>query len=270
MTLPSDSAAWHDVCFLDQSHRERSLLPPDTRAWTRALTIEVDRRGTSVLGSAVSAGDLMFNGATPVRDMSWRMTQKHRPGLEWLASTGRQHGFESLQERRLLVALDFDGRLRDALSQPFQLTYNDAIRRRRHVPDLLAWLDDGQVLLLNVKPADRIEDIHRAAFAACDRLAAARGWRHEVVSGWVEPARTIVETLSSRRRPLHDGFGIEVELRAAAARGPVAFGELVAATRMPVVARAFAVRMLWRKELAVDLASPFEDFSIVRAGRAAS
>ncbi|MEV0482298.1 hypothetical protein AB0I69_17030 [Streptomyces sp. NPDC050508] len=36
-----------------------------------------------------------------------RAKQRHRPGLEVMASTGRKHGFESLEEMRLLVALDF-------------------------------------------------------------------------------------------------------------------------------------------------------------------
>ncbi|MFB6536560.1 hypothetical protein ACFCY8_28480 [Streptomyces noursei] len=47
--------------------------------------------------------------SVPVRRFSWRAGQRHRPGLEFLVSTGRQHGFESLAERRLLLALDFAG-----------------------------------------------------------------------------------------------------------------------------------------------------------------
>lgn len=47
--------------------------------------------------------------SVPVRRFSWRAGQRHRPGLEFLVSTGPQHGFESLAERRLLLALDFAG-----------------------------------------------------------------------------------------------------------------------------------------------------------------
>lgn len=33
----------------------------------------------------------------PMRGFTWRAKQRHRPGLEGMASTGRQHGFESLE-----------------------------------------------------------------------------------------------------------------------------------------------------------------------------
>jgi hypothetical protein len=49
----------------------------------------------------------------PIRWFSWRRAQRHRPGLQFLVSTGRHHGFESLEEARLLLALDFAGDLVD-------------------------------------------------------------------------------------------------------------------------------------------------------------
>jgi hypothetical protein len=35
-----------------------------------------------------------------------------------MVSTGRLHGFESLEERPLLLALDFAGEVEEVLSQP--------------------------------------------------------------------------------------------------------------------------------------------------------
>lgn len=43
--------------------------------------------------------------ADPIRAFSWRRGQRHRPGLEYLVSTGRHHGFESLEEARTLLDL---------------------------------------------------------------------------------------------------------------------------------------------------------------------
>jgi hypothetical protein len=40
--------------------------------------------------------------------------------LQYLVSTGRHHGFESVAEQRLLLALDFAADLADVLSQPFR------------------------------------------------------------------------------------------------------------------------------------------------------
>lgn len=61
----------------------------------------------------------------PMRGFTWRSKQRHRPGLEVMASTGRTHGFESLEEMRLLVALDFLG-ASEVLSQPFRLDFEHA------------------------------------------------------------------------------------------------------------------------------------------------
>nr|MDT0526761.1 hypothetical protein [Streptomyces sp. DSM 41633] len=45
-----------------------------------------------------------------MRGFTWRTKQQHRPGLEFLVSTGRKHGFESLEERAALLALEGVGR----------------------------------------------------------------------------------------------------------------------------------------------------------------
>jgi hypothetical protein len=45
--------------------------------------------------------------------------------------------------------------------------------------------------------------------------------------------------------------------------GPAAFGDLVAATPLPAVARAHALHLLWRRRLGVDLSRPLGDASLV-------
>jgi len=54
-------------------------------------------------------------GCVPVRRFTWRQRQRHRPGLQFMVSTGRLHGFESLEEQSLLLALDFTGTAEDVL-----------------------------------------------------------------------------------------------------------------------------------------------------------
>lgn len=272
LSLPSSTAAWDDLVTLDSTARNREFLPPQTTASVRAMTMTTRQGDQAVTVGATDRGDGLFDSADPWRHMSWRTTQRNRPGLEYLVSTGRHHAYESQQERRLLQILDFDGRVVDALSQPpLLLRFHDGLRRREHTPDLLARTDDGQTLLLNVKPPTRMDDVHRTAFAACDRLAEARGWRHEVVTGWVEPARSTVDALSARRRPDPDTFGLVPEIVAALADGPVRFGALVEMTRVPAIARAVAIGLLWRRVLSVDLAAPLGDASpIVLADRGVS
>lgn len=53
----------------------------------------------------------------PMRHFTWRRDQRHRPGLQFLTSTGRHHGAESLEESRVLLALDFAGDVVDVVSQ---------------------------------------------------------------------------------------------------------------------------------------------------------
>lgn len=259
LPLASASAGWDDLVTLDSTAREREFLPPQTTASVRAMTVTTRQGDQAVTVGATDRMDGLFASADPWRHMAWRTAQRNRPGLEYLVSTGRHHAYESQHERRLLQILDFDGRVVDALSQPLLLTFHDGLRKREHTPDLLCRLNDGQTLLLNVKPPNRIEDVHRTTFAASDLLAQARGWRHEVVTGWVEPARSTVDALSARRRPQVDTFSLVPEMEAALADGPLPFGELVARTRVPAIARALAVGMLWRRTLTMDLAQPLGD-----------
>lgn len=71
-----------------------------------------------------------------------RAKQRHRPGLEVMASTGWKQGFESLQEVRLLVALDFLT-VSEVLSQPFRLDFEHAGGHAWHIPDFLAVIGGG-------------------------------------------------------------------------------------------------------------------------------
>ncbi|MFI7274893.1 hypothetical protein [Streptomyces sp. NPDC049879] len=47
------------------------------------------------------------------------------------------HGFESVAERRMLLALDFLGGAEEVLSQPFKLTFTTDDGGEEHTPDFL-------------------------------------------------------------------------------------------------------------------------------------
>src|SRR6266571_1181927 len=149
-------------------------------------------------------GSMPATGCEPVRRFSWRRAQRHRSGLQFLVSTGRHHGFESLEEARLLLALDFAGDLVDVLGQPVRLRYFTREGPREHVPDFLAFTRGGR-WLIDVRPAARVAAEDRVAFAAAAEVAAAVGWRYAVVTGWKPHVLTTVDTLSSQRRPVSGG-----------------------------------------------------------------
>ncbi|MEU4539842.1 hypothetical protein AB0G15_33845 [Streptosporangium sp. NPDC023825] len=117
----------------------------------------------------------------PVRSFSWRIPQRHRPGLAAMVSTRRLHGFESLNERKLLLALDFLGEVRDLLAQPMTLKSTTSTKRTiAHIPDFLVVTEAG-VWLLDVRPVDLIGTEDRLRFAATTEAALSCGWRYLVV-----------------------------------------------------------------------------------------
>jgi len=119
------------------------------------------------------------------------------------------------------------------------------------------------VWLIDVRPAGRIGEADRVKFAASAEAALAGGWRYLLAAGWRPHVMATLDTLSSQRRELDDRLGLQTELIAISKAGPCCFGELVAATSLPAVARAHALHLLWHRRLGVDLAQPLTDRSLV-------
>lgn len=208
----------------------------------------------------------VVGGLGPMRWFSWRRDQRHRPGLEYLVSTGRLHGFESLEEARLLLALDFAGDVQDALPQPLRLGFGGRAGEREHTPDFLALTRSG-TWLVDVRPAGLIKDEDRESFAAARELARACGWRFAVVAGWLPHVSMTLEWFSSQRRTLTDLLGVEPGLMAGAIEGR-SFGDLAESSAYPPVARAHLLHLLWHRRLGLDLREPLGDRSWIVAGRA--
>jgi hypothetical protein len=237
---------------------------PDV-GWSSRWTTTWRREGGDVVRPVRDLAWAGLAGCRPVRRFSWRRGQRHRSGLLFVVSTGRHHGFESLEEARLLLALDFAGELVDVLCQPFRLRFCAGGRWREHVLDFLAETRTGK-WLVDVRPAARIGADDLVAFAAAARAAGAAGWRYRVVTGWKRHAAAALDALSAQRRPLSDRLGLVGALLAAVASGPVRFGELAGRTAAPAVARAYLLNLLWRRRLGIDMSSPLGDGTLVHAG----
>jgi hypothetical protein len=179
-----------------------------------------------------------------------------------LVSTGLHHGFESLEEARLLVALDFAGGVSEVICQPFRLRFTTVDGPVEHIPDVLAVARDG-TWLIDVRPAGRIGEDDRVKFAASAQAVLACGWRYLVVSTWRPHVMTTLDTLSSQRRPLSDPLSLRSVLLERASRGPRTFADLVAGTFAPPIARAQLLHLLWHRRLSIDLAVPLADATLV-------
>jgi hypothetical protein len=213
------------------------------------------RRDDGVTGGRVSdLGESLTAGCRPWRHFTWRTGQRHRPGLQFLVSTGCHHGFESLEEQRFLLPLDFCG-VTEVVSQPFRLRAGTTAGWREHIPDFQAVTRDG-VLLADIRPRELIRDDDRLLFAAAAEPALSAGWNYSVICGWRSHVITTLDVLSSQRRPMADPLRLVPQLLAAAGAGPLDFDDLAEATSCPAVARAHALRLIWHRRRGIDLAAP--------------
>lgn len=222
------------------------------------------RFGRTAVGCAVKdLAEIDCLSSVPVRRFTWRTGQWHRPGLEYLVSTDRHHGFESFEEELLLLAGDFSGSLVEALSQPFRLHFQTVQGSVKHTPDFLL-LTEGIPLLIDVRPANRIAPEDEIKFAASAEVALAAGWNYAVVTGWYDHAVTVIDSFSAGRRKMTDPLRMQEQLLRAAADGPQPFGDLVEHCSIPAVARAHAMHLLWHRRLGLELTGPLRDASMVR------
>lgn len=260
----SDSCSWTDLAVVSgdlTQGRNHLVLKPD---WPSRWTVTCRYAGGEVATAVRDVDSLPIAGCGPVRGFSWRRGQGHRPGLQFMVSTGRHHGYESLTEARLLLVLDFAGGVTDVLSQPLRLQFSTTNGPRTHTPDFLVDTYSGR-WLIDVRPADLIGDDAEVAFAAAATVAERLGWGYAVVTGWRAHMWSAVDTFSSQRRPLTDRLGLTAALLDAAAAGARTFGELACATQAPAIARAYLLHLLWHRRLGVDLTRPLGDASVVTA-----
>lgn len=201
----------------------------------------------------------------PVRGFSWNRNQRHRPGLQYMVSTGRLHGAESLQEARLLLVLDFAGNVVDVVSQPLKLVFEAVGGERSHTPDYLVVTREG-VWLIDVRPERLIRPGDLEKFAAAAEASLVCGWRYIVAARWREHVPAALDAISSQRRPLADPLGLRPVLLDLVRDGCCRFGEAATAAGFEPVARAQLLHLLWRRKLGVDLAEPLGDRSVLASG----
>lgn len=259
--LWSDGVSWTDLTVpisVDEGAATLDLGEDWQDRWL--LTWKADGKERSRTVRQVA--EVPLAEADPIRVFSWARTQRHRPGLQYMVSTGRHHGYESMEEAKVLLALDFAGEVIDVVSQPVRLQFETADGKREHVPDFFAATRAG-TWLIDVRPEPRIKDEDREAFAAAAEAALACGWAYVVAARWREHVVPAVDAMSSQRRPVQDPLRLQPGLLAAAAEG-LTFGELALSVPYEPVARAQLLHLLWHRQLGVDLSRPLGDASAVR------
>ncbi|MBT2396781.1 TnsA-like heteromeric transposase endonuclease subunit [Streptomyces sp. ISL-100] len=265
----SGAAAWSDACRLQDlaclytGYADYAQHLDLGEKWPVRWSTTWKFGRTPTSNPVRDLADVDILRSVPVRRFTWRTGQHHRPGLEYLVTTDRHHGFESYEEECLLLVSDFAAGLAEALSQPFRLRFYAGGREVNHTPDFLLMTESGP-FLVDVRPADRIRSEDALKFAATSEIALATGWRYGVVTGWHRHVLETVDALSAERRSLTDPLGIHRQLHAALEYGPLPYGDLVDRCVLPAVARAHVLHLLWHRHLGVDLSVPFGDECLIR------
>ncbi len=101
-------------------------------------------------------------------------------GSMFTEKLGREAGFATALEARLLRVLDQGEQVDAFVERPAAIDYRLDGARRTHCPTVAARLADGRALLIDVVPLGRL-----AVHGNRVKLAAARAWAHERGWGWL-------------------------------------------------------------------------------------
>ncbi len=124
------------------------------------------------------------NAATPWRTFRSHRNQRHYSGWYWSSTTGDHVIYESRLELARLLLADADRDVVTISAQPFLLIEGTGTKPRRHVPDFFLQRQNGSCAVVNVKPADKLDDPKVAATLAwAGEAITAKGWAAEVWTG---------------------------------------------------------------------------------------
>lgn len=129
--------------------------------------------------SAVDVAGVPFEVADRVRvPESWKHKQNYE-GFYWAATIGRHVWFESLYERAAVMRLDRDRRVLAMSAQPMIIRWG--VGTRSHAPDYFVRYRDGLGVVVDVKPAKRIDERDAETFRWTAALCEGLGWGYQVV-----------------------------------------------------------------------------------------
>ncbi|WP_411153182.1 TnsA-like heteromeric transposase endonuclease subunit [Streptomyces sp. A30] len=194
-----------------------------------------------------------FESVRPERRFPAFRGQSNWCGWYWSATCGGHVGYESWLERDRLMLLDFDPLVTGMSSQPFRLSWaGPGGKRVRHTPDFFVRRSDGTVLVVDVRPDERIEPGDAVKFAVTAAACRSVGWDFARVGAPDAVLMANVRWLAGYRHPrVHrpEVAGRLVEVFADGAgllEGARQAGDQIAV--LPVL-----FHLLWRRVLTTDL-----------------
>lgn len=217
------------------------------------VSLRLQDGATTELSLSAMTSQMVLSGV-PWRTIRSHRGQRHFPGLYWSSTTGGHVVYESRLELARLLLADADREIVGIAAQPFLVSDKE----RRHVPDFLLARADGSVLMVNVKPARRLDDPHVAgALAWAGRIFAARGWQHEIWIGADPYLLANLRFLAGYRRAVHlDPAALGVVGSLDLADQTIAEAETALAVAGVSQPRPVLLHLVWSGALRVDLTCP--------------
>ncbi|SED60119.1 TnsA-like heteromeric transposase endonuclease subunit [Streptomyces sp. Ag109_O5-10] len=231
------------------------------------ITLSIRREDGAVdeIRDRSSASLDLMRSAAPWRTFRWYRGQGHYSGTYWSATTQSHVLYESRLELACLLFADFDSSVHGMVAQPFLLKAVIDGRIRKHIPDYFLITEHGPVVV-DVKPRRRLANPEVASTMAWTRQAMAeRQWHYEV---WSEPPAIELDNirfLAGFRRERLFASDLLDELRDTDLEGvPISQAPVHLPGRPQPYVRAAIHHLLWRHELATDLADPLRPSSVLR------
>lgn len=230
----------------------------DMLQWRRGSDVQTLDVDSKLVEIPIIEADLVREGA------QWK-NRPNRHGLYFWPSTGSHIWYESALEASCLMCLDQSGELASLTSQPFRLLFRTEAAQDFHDPDFFAVHRNGDQVVYDVKPRNRMTSQVRQQFEETARVCAAVGWRHVVLN---EPNPVLVMNLGflgpARHARFHPSEEALMQICQVFAGGrTVADGRSMINRRHPALAMPYIRHLLWHRILLADLTSRLDSDTVV-------
>ncbi|MEA2686080.1 MAG: hypothetical protein QOE93_1275, partial [Actinomycetota bacterium] len=217
--------------------------------------------GTAHQVELAAAHAAQLGAALPWRAFRWHRGQQHYSGTYWSATTASHVVYESRLELSRLILADFDPTTVGIVAQPFLIEHDG----RRHIPDFLLVDVDGMVTVVNVKPAERLQERKvKEALRWAGDLFLSRGWRSEIWSGTDPVAMSNVRFLAGyRRKALFDSALVATLADVIQDGDRIGDVEERLRPHRPSESRPVILHLLWMGALRADLSAPLDRETVV-------
>lgn len=133
-----------------------------------------------------SLGERDWAAIDPIQVRTSRGVRHYFTGALYFWQRSRSHVWcESQEERWEVLWLDYGGQVDRLWAQPMAIAFGHGSRLSGlwHVPDLLAQFTDGSYGLLDVRPAELVDESARQQFEETAKVCGALGWHYRVLTG---------------------------------------------------------------------------------------